>query len=232
MATKQLQEQPEQQIDVTAAEWLMIIVTGFTGIFAGPFAIIPGAVVVGMFTYRLNPELMKASKAGQWVRGLLPAPTPEQDAPAQPSSTRASTAVTTAQPSARATVAKGKAAKALPVVELEQLASATTILLVGSRGSGKSTLLRAILAAKREAVMVYDPHAAPSDWPMATMVHNSEHSISSGLASAYKRLQARKDERRKGIRTEGWPRITLAADEWGSIVANVILPKEIDLTPG
>ena len=232
MATQQPPETTEQQIDVTAAEWLMIMVTGFTGIFAGPFAVIPGAVVVGMFAYRLNPELMKASAAGKWVRGLLPAPAPEQDVPAQPSSSKAGATATTAQPATRATAAKGKAAKALPVIELEQLASATTILLVGSRGSRKTTLLRAILSVKREPIMVYDPHAYPTAWPMAAMLHNTEESISKGMASAYKCMLARREEMRSGVRTEGWPKFTLAADEWGSIVSSVKLPKEIDMTPG
>ena len=236
MATQQPPETTEQQIDVTAAEWLMIMVTGFTGIFAGPFAVIPGAVVVGMFAYRLNPELMKASAAGKWVRGLLPAPAPEQDVPAQPSSSKAGATATTAQPATRATAAKGKVIKILPVVELERLAQAKTILLVGSRGSGKSTLLRAILATKaamkESTIAVYDPHAAPGEWPMATLVHNSEDEISKAMASAYKRLAARREERRKGIRLKDWPRLTLAADEWGSIVANVKLPESIDRTPG
>lgn len=147
----------------------------------------------------------------------------EEAAPVPPGSTPVPSGKPTASPATTAT---------LPMIDLATLARCSTILLVGSRGSGKSTLLRALLSARRDAVMVYDPHAAPSDWPMATMVHNSETSIAAGLLSAYVRLQKRKDERRKGIRLQDWPGFTLAADEWGSIVADVVLPKKLDVTPG
>lgn len=236
MATQHTPETPEAQIDVTAGEWLMIIVTGFTALFLGPVALIPGAATMAMFTYRINPELMPNSKAGQWVRGLLPAPITDEDTQAPPTTATAPTGVTSkAVAATTGTVATGKAAtpaKSLAMIDLAALARCSTILLVGSRGSGKSTLLRAILAAKQEVIAVYDPHAHPQAWPMATMLHNSEETISSGLASAYKRLRARRHEMRTGVRTEGWPKFTLAADEWGSIVANVKLPKEIDRTPG
>lgn len=227
MASQQQPGSPEQMVDVTASEWLMIIITGFTGLFLGPMALIPGAVVVGMFAYRVNPELMRKTAAATWIRGLLPAPTNQEDAvPA--------TGVTVNKvPLSKIIVSKGTTStKALAMIDLATLARCSTLLLVGSRGSGKSTLLRALLSARKDAIMVYDPHASPSDWPMATMVHNSETSISNGLASAYKRLQVRKEERRKGIRTSDWPSICLAADEWGAIVSSVTLPKAIDRTPG
>ena len=230
-------ELSEQQIDVTAAEWLMIIVTGFTGVFAGPFAILPGAVLLGMFAYRVNPELMRNTAAGQWVRGFLPAPAEEQDEqqPTKGTTRTPSAAVAQGQPATRGQTANGQSAtpaRELKMLTLDQIAKCSTILLVGSRGSGKSTLLRAILATKTEAIAVYDPHAAPTDWPMATMLHNDETSISNGLVSAYKRLSTRRHERRTGVRTEGWPKVTLAADEWGSIVSNVKLPDSIKRTPG
>ena len=66
-------------IEVTVGEWGMIIVTAFTGIALGPLALLPGAILICMFTYRLNPELMQATKVAQWVRGLLPAPTDDED---------------------------------------------------------------------------------------------------------------------------------------------------------
>lgn len=239
MATQQQHkapETPETQIDVTAAEWLLIIITGFTGVFAGPFAIIPGAILLGMFTYRVNPELMRNTAAGKFVRGLLPAPAPDDSSLPAPATTGHTATAQTAARVASATAAPATAAPALAMIDLATLARCTTILLVGSRGSGKSTLLRAILATKavqkEELIAMYDPHAHPQAWPMASLLHNTEEKISSGLVSAYKRLRARKKEMNEGIRIEGWPRFTLAADEWGSIISNVELPESIKKTPG
>lgn len=141
------------------------------------------------------------------------------------------------QPAGSTTPASAAAAAAdtsqptFPKLTLAQLARSSTILIVGSRGSGKSTLLNAALAARSEPVMVYDPHAAPGEWPMATVVHNSEDSISKGIVSAFKRYETRRTERREGIRLSGWPRFTLAADEWRAIIEDVNLPKELEKTP-
>lgn len=233
MASKQPANEPAtvDATDLGAAEWGMVIVTGFTAMFAGPFALIPAAFLGGMFLYRTNPALFQATKAGQFVRGLLPAPADDQaddQADEQP-------AVASSSPAPVAKVAKAPAAAALTtmpeMLTLAELARCSTILVVGSRGSGKTTLLRALLSTRREAIMVYDPHAAPHDWQMATMTHNSEASMASGLVGAYKRLETRKGERRSGARTEGWPSFTLAADEWRAIIEDVQLPKEIGRTP-
>lgn len=110
----------------------------------------------------------------------------------------------------------------LSTISLQQLAKATTILVVGSRGSGKSTLIRALVGQKPIATLVLDPHNKPGKWPDGSEIiggGSNYQGIYSGAVGLLGELKHRSGQLDRGEVQEGeFPNLLVAADEWGSIV--------------
>lgn len=130
----------------------------------------------------------------------------------------------TALPAASDAIPGDAVTPAPAFLSLEHLAASRNVLIVGSPGSGKTTLLRAVLARRGHPVFVFDPHAAPGDWPGAALVIGAGRDfagIYKQLVNAEKRLDARSKQRASGER-QTFPPLTLAGDEWGSICSEIV----------
>jgi len=113
----------------------------------------------------------------------------------------------------------------LPSITVTTLAAASTVLLVGSRGSGKTTLLNAMIRERHGVVYVFDPHGTAAKWPETAIVYGSGRNfaqVKAQLDALYTLMDTRAKE--SAAQREGsirFPLLTLAADEWGSILENV-----------
>jgi energy-coupling factor transporter ATP-binding protein EcfA2 len=108
----------------------------------------------------------------------------------------------------------------LPFVDLQTVASAQTVLVVGSRGSGKTVLIRALVGLKPIATAVFDPHNRPGAWPdgCAVIGGGSDYAaIYAGLRAMINEMVRRSQAYQSGKQTTFAP-LLIAADEWGSQV--------------
>lgn len=102
-------------------------------------------------------------------------------------------------------------------------------LIVGASDSGKTTLLQHIIArrASQSEVVVIDPHASPSKWPVGTVVGIGRDYAKIGqvLSVLVRLMTKRYDEIGKGLVLEGQHQpLTIIIDEWRAIFTNLGKP--------
>lgn len=231
-------------IEVTAGEWGMIIVTAFTGIALGPFALLPGAILIGMFTYRINPELMHATKAAQWVRGLLPAPTDDEDDEEQ--TTEPSTASTNNAPAkaeseidalvSAATAANG-AASVVQTTEAHSLLTAGAwlklvneyrddmphLIVLAPSGAGKTVLAQAIMAMRTGQRIIFDLKWKPGKWGGLDGIHLDDEGSFQPFTQAIIALRKEFRDRLKRLNAgdDQFEALHIVLDEYPTTVAAV-----------
>lgn len=125
-------------------------------------------------------------------------------------------------------------AQRLPMITVETVATASTILIVGSRGSGKTTLLQAILRERVGFLCVFDPHSAVAKWPTTALVCGGGRNfrdVYEKLVWLYSLMDRRAKEQAQKREGECQFRpISMIADEWGAILKHVPVKRD-DMSP-
>jgi len=149
---------------------------------------------------------------GQYQNGKVSEPTPIELALYQMWHSKPAQAA----PSAPLLLEAQNLPELLPILD-----SAQRALIIGASDSGKTNLLQWIVSRRVGAVIVIDPHAAPSKWPDKVKVvgAGSNHpeiettldNLIGVMVERYKQISA-------GLVREGeHPKLTIVIDEWMSI---------------
>lgn len=97
-------------------------------------------------------------------------------------------------------------------------------LIIGHTGGGKTTLMHALAigwAAEKQMVVVFDPDAAPGQWPGCRVAGGGDdyEAIGEGLVIVAKEIKRRRELRAEGQRT--FPPAQILIDEAHDVIAEV-----------